>query len=92
MSEHEEFKSLPYINDLIKIKNSTNERERTNQNNEENQYLNLTKEILDNGFLEEGRNGKTKSIFGGSMRFSLNDGAMPILTTKKTAWKTCLHP
>jgi thymidylate synthase len=57
---------------------------------EEYQYLNLLKNILDNGFWEEGRNGKTKSIFGHSMRFSLRDGKIPILTTKKTAWKTCL--
>jgi len=57
---------------------------------EEYQYLNLLKNILDNGFWEEGRNGKTKSIFGNSMRFSLRDGKIPILTTKKTAWKTCL--
>ena len=57
---------------------------------EEYQYLDLIENILANGNWEQGRNGKTKSIFGGSMRFSLNDGAMPILTTKKTAWKTCL--
>jgi len=59
-------------------------------NHEEYQYLNLIKNILDNGTWEEGRNGKTKSIFGASMRFSLRDGKIPILTTKKTAWKTCL--
>jgi len=59
-------------------------------NHEEYQYLNLIKQILDNGTWEEGRNGKTKSIFGASMRFSLKDGKIPILTTKKTAWKTCL--
>lgn len=57
---------------------------------EESQYLNLIKTILEDGFLEEGRNGKTKSIFGGSMRFSLKNGKIPILTTKKVAWKTCL--
>lgn len=57
---------------------------------EEYQYLNLIDNILNNGFLEEGRNGKTKSIFGHSMRFSLKDNTIPILTTKKTAWKTCL--
>ena len=57
---------------------------------EEYQYLNLIKHILDNGTWEEGRNGKTKSIFGASMRFSLVDSKIPILTTKKTAWKTCL--
>jgi len=57
---------------------------------EEYQYLNLIKTILEDGFLEEGRNGKTKSIFGNSMRFSLKNGKIPILTTKKVAWKTCL--
>ena len=57
---------------------------------EEYQYLNVLENILENGFWEEGRNGKTKSIFGQSMRFSLKDCKIPILTTKKTAWKTCL--
>lgn len=61
-----------------------------NQNHEEYQYLQLLKNILENGTWEEGRNGKTKSIFGSSMRFSLQNGKIPILTTKKTAWKTCL--
>ena len=57
---------------------------------EEYQYLNLLTDILQNGTLEEGRNGKTHSIFGNMGRFSLKDGKIPILTTKKTAWKTCL--
>ena len=57
---------------------------------EEYQYLNIIENIIENGVWEEGRNGKTKSIFGNSMRFSLKDGKIPILTTKKTAWKTCL--
>lgn len=57
---------------------------------EEHQYLDLLKHILEHGTLEEGRNGNTQSIFGHSMRFSLKDGKIPILTTKKTAWKTCL--
>ena len=57
---------------------------------EEYQYLNLLNNIIVNGHLEEGRNGRTKSIFGNSMRFSLQNGKIPILTTKKTAWKTCL--
>jgi thymidylate synthase len=57
---------------------------------EETQFLILIKKIIEEGYLEEGRNGMTKSIFGYSMRFSLKDGKIPILTTKKTAWKTCL--
>ena len=59
-------------------------------NKEEQQYLDLIKDILLRGTWEEGRNGRTKSIFGSMMRFSLADGKIPILTTKKTAWKTCL--
>ena len=39
--------------------------------------------------MEMGRNGNTKSIFGASMVFSLSDNKIPILTTKRTAWKTC---
>ena len=62
----------------------------TTVNKEEEQYLNLIREILDRGTWEEGRNGRTKSIFGSSMRFSLENGKIPILTTKKTAWKICL--
>jgi thymidylate synthase len=60
------------------------------KNIEEYQYLNLLENIIENGTWEEGRNGKTKSIFGEIMRFTLKDGKIPILTTKKTAWKTCL--
>lgn len=57
---------------------------------EEYQYLNLIHDIIETGVLEKGRNGFTKSVFGASMVFSLTDGKIPILTTKKTAWKTCL--
>lgn len=59
-------------------------------NSEEMQYLNLIQKILERGTLEKGRNGNTISTFGESMRFSLENGKIPILTTKKTAWKTCL--
>ena len=60
------------------------------QQHQEEQYLNLLREILERGTWEDGRNGRTKSIFGYSMRFSLQNGTIPILTTKKTAWKSCL--
>jgi len=59
------------------------------EEHEEYQYLNLIHDILENGVTEQGRNGVTKSIFGASMIFSLRDGKIPILTTKRTAWKTC---
>jgi len=85
MSEHEEFKNS---NDIVNILNNNNNHTR---NHEEQQYLQLIKNILDNGYIENGRNGKTKSIFGNSMRFSLKNGKIPILTTKKVSWKTCLR-
>ncbi len=55
----------------------------------EYQYLNLLKNIINNGEIIQGRNGITKTIFGTSMRFPL-DNEFPLLTTKKMAWKTCL--
>ena len=57
---------------------------------EEYQYINLVKDILDNGTLEKGRNGNTLVNIGSVMHFTLENNTIPILTTKKTAWKTCL--
>ena len=57
---------------------------------EEYQYINLINTILEKGYNESGRNGNVKAIFGTSMRFNLSNNKIPILTTKKLAWKTCL--
>ncbi len=57
----------------------------------EYQYIQLIRDILEKGSMEMGRNGNTKSLFGYSMRFSLLDGIIPLLTTKRVAWKTCFH-
>ena len=56
---------------------------------QEQQYLQLIRDILERGHDHHGRNGDTKSLFGNMMRFSLKDGTVPLLTTKKVAWKTC---
>jgi len=56
---------------------------------EELQYLGLIWDISCNGSRETGRNGNTISVFGRSMRISLKNGTLPILTTKQVAWKTC---
>lgn len=60
-----------------------------NTASEEHQYLNLIRRILDHGTWEDGRNGRTKSVFGETMRFSLRDGRLPLLTSKKVAVKAC---
>lgn len=71
---------------LNKFKN----RDITKDFHEEYQYLNLLTDILEDGSLEEGRNGFTQSVYGAALHFSLENNKIPILTTKKTAWKTCL--
>lgn len=64
---------------------------RNQYKHEEDQYLDMIRDILREGSLEEGRNGYTKSLFGGAMRFSLKNNTIPLLTTKKVAWKTCFR-
>ncbi len=54
------------------------------------QYLDLIRDIIKEGTLEEGRNGKTYALIGASMYFDLKNNTIPLLTTKKVAWKTCL--
>ena len=63
---------------------------RHSPNFEEKQYLGLISSILDKGEFQQGRNGNVYSSIGKSMRFSLKNNTIPLLTTKKVAWKTCL--
>lgn len=57
---------------------------------EEYQYIDLLKDVLENGEMIKGRNGNVKTCVGSSMIFSLENDKIPILTTKKVAYKTCL--
>ena len=56
----------------------------------ESQYLNMINRIIRNGTKQEGRNGNTISLIGQSLRFNLQNNTIPLLTTKKLAWRTCL--
>ena len=67
-----------------------NNKYRNTEFHEEYQYLNLIDDILVHGSTEIGRNGTTKMIYGSAMHFDLSNGKIPILTTKRVAWKTCL--
>ena len=52
----------------------------------------LIKHIFVYGEMENGRNGNALTIYGSAMHFSLdNNKILPILTTKKVAWKTCAY-
>ena len=63
---------------------------RNNKTHDENQYLNLIDDILIYGTDETGRNGIARTVFGSAMQFSLKNDILPLLTTKKVAYKTCL--
>merc|ERR1712072_1298508 len=55
---------------------------------EEYQYLDLIQEVMEHGVLRGDRTGTgTLSVFGRSMRFSLRDEVLPLLTTKRTFWR-----
>ncbi len=58
----------------------------------EYQYLNLLKDILDNGVVKKDHNTGIAlySVFGRQTRYNLADG-FPLLTTKKMYWRGVLH-
>ena len=59
---------------------------------EELQYLNLLKEVLEKGTenIDRGTGAKSWSVFGRQIRYDLTKG-FPLLTTKKVYWKGVLH-
>jgi dihydrofolate reductase / thymidylate synthase len=58
------------------------------KNVEEQQYLDLCREVLETGVRRGDRTGTgTLSKFGTQMRFSLRGDTLPLLTTKRTFWR-----
>lgn len=57
-------------------------------NEEEMQYLNLIRHIIENGTSKSDRTGTgTVCSFGHTMCFCLRDGTIPLLTTKRVFWR-----
>lgn len=55
----------------------------------ETQYLDLLRHVWAHGDERRDRTGVgTRSVFGATMRFDLSDDRVPLLTTKRVAWKT----
>ncbi len=52
-------------------------------------YLQLVRDVLEHGDKQEGRNGRVRVVVGAAMAFSLRDGQVPFITTKRLAWRTC---
>ena len=53
-------------------------------------YINLIKDIIENGVEKKTRSGHVKSVFGRQVRFDLKQG-IPALTTKKMFTKGVIH-
>lgn len=59
-------------------------------NNVDKQYIDLLRDILENGTEKDTRAGKTISLFSKHLEFDLNEG-FPILTTKKVFTRGFIH-
>lgn len=56
---------------------------------DEDQYLQLLRQVWEQGDERRDRTGVgTRSLFGPTLRFDLSDDRVPLLTTKRVAWKT----
>ena len=49
---------------LVLDTNKYNNRDKNGEYHEEYQYLNLIRDVINNGSDENGRNGKTRMVFG----------------------------
>ena len=82
---------LSGIYQFIKNQVDNNNWFKSQENLDEQQYLDLVKDVIENGTIEEGRNGSTLVKFGNMMKYDLKNGTLPVLTTKKVAIKTCIQ-
>ena len=75
-------KSVSFTFDIYQLFDKINE--------EEYQYLNLLKKVMNEGLETDSRNSKVYSLFGEKMVYDLSKG-FPLLTTKHVGYKTVLR-
>ncbi len=88
-------KSAPAVNGSAKANGTATENGAAKASNgvsggnrEEQQYLDIVRDVIDSGVTKRDRTGVgTVSKFGCLMRFSLRNGQFPLLTTKNVYWK-----
>lgn len=75
--------SEPYNEDLINVRYRILKYKRRHKGSEERNYLHLAEEIIKHGTPRIDRTGVgTISKFGTQLRFDLNEGTIPLLTTR----------
>lgn len=84
------FKTITELNKRSRRVGANREAVLPAEPHDERQYCNLVWDVLGYGTVERTRNGMTRSVFGAGMHFSLDCGTLPLLTTKRVAWVTCL--
>lgn len=81
---------VPHLKSLVYTQNMEPSEKQTNT--DERQYLDLVQRILTSGVLRDNRTGvSTKALFGQTMRFDLRNNIIPVLTTKRVAWKSVVE-
>ena len=60
-------------------------------NDEENQYLDLMKQVVTHGDVRSTRNSICRTLFGATLSFDLSDGKYPLLTTKKVSFRNVFY-
>jgi thymidylate synthase len=59
---------------------------------QEQQYINLLKDIIENGVIREDRTGiGTKGVFGRQLRFDCSNNVIPILTCRKIKYQNAIE-
>lgn len=53
----------------------------------EQDYFDLVRKVLTNGYIVEGRNGFTKSLIGETLRFNLYDNDFPLLNSRQYSYR-----
>jgi thymidylate synthase len=84
------FKTITELNKRTRRVGANREAVLSAEPHDERQYCNLVWDILGYGTVEQTRNGTTLAVFGAGMHFSLDGGVVPLLTTKRVAWVTCI--